>query len=200
MRERYGKQENSRSRLNVSNIVVDTLGRRNPDAKCLCWKIILCTQMSSAPEMGTAGLWLTSKLMPSSDDDVMISSHGLVIWRKWIPSQSDIDPTCCLSVIRDTGVGSRDEVVSGASEILFLVSESISWNHQRVHLHNLLMSIPSGACLPLLILCDSYDSSSVIINELGLQDIDKLRVSSFLFFSGKTSRENTWMDFTVIPG
>ncbi|PNX70472.1 hypothetical protein L195_g057427, partial [Trifolium pratense] len=77
MRERYGKQENSRSRLNVSNIVVDTLGRRNPDAKCLCWKIILCTQMSSAPEMGTAGLWLTSKLMPSSDDDVMISSHGL---------------------------------------------------------------------------------------------------------------------------
>ncbi|GAU37715.1 hypothetical protein TSUD_382080 [Trifolium subterraneum] len=155
--------------------VGDTLGRRNPDAKCLCWKILLCTQMSSAHEMGTAGLWLTSKLMPSSNDDVMISSPGLVIWRKWVPSQSDIDPTCY-----HTTVGSRDEIVSGESEILFLVSESISWNHQRVHLHNLLMSIPSGACLPLLILCDSYDSSSVIINELGLQDIDKLCLSGFL--------------------
>ncbi|GAU37710.1 hypothetical protein TSUD_382030 [Trifolium subterraneum] len=42
--------------------------------------------------------------MPSSDDDVMISSPGLVIWRKWVPSQSDIDPTCYLSVIRDTAV------------------------------------------------------------------------------------------------
>ncbi|XP_045800631.1 SAC3 family protein B-like isoform X2 [Trifolium pratense] len=195
MRERYEKQENSRSRLNVSNIVGDTLGRRNPDAKCLCWKIILCTQMSSTHEMGTAGLWLTSKLMPSSDDDVMISSPGLVIWRKWIPSQSDIDPTCCLSVLRDTAVGSQDEVVSGASGILFLVSESISWNHQRVHLHNLLMSIPSGACLPLLILCDSYNnSSSVIFNELGLQDIDKLRVSSFLLVFLRENQQRKHMD------
>ncbi|XP_024633139.1 SAC3 family protein B isoform X2 [Medicago truncatula] len=181
MRERYEKQENSWSRLNVSDVVGDTLARRNPDAKCLCWKIILCSQKSSAYEMGKAGLWLTSKFTPSSDDDdVAISSSGLVIWRKWIPSPTDIDPTCCLSVIRDTSVGSQDEVVSGASGILFLVSESISWKHQRVHLHNLLMSIPSGACLPLLILCDSYGSSSDIINELGLQDIDKLPVSSFL--------------------
>ncbi|XP_061368107.1 SAC3 family protein B-like [Gastrolobium bilobum] len=132
--------------------------------------------------MGAAGLWLTSKLMPSSDDDVVISPPGLVIWRKWISSQSDIYPTCCLSVVRDTAFGSLDEAVSGASAVLFLVSESISWKLQRVHLHNLLMPIPSGACLPLLILCGSCDNgfSSVIINELGLQDIDKFRVSSFL--------------------
>ncbi|XP_058723851.1 SAC3 family protein B isoform X2 [Vicia villosa] len=184
MRERYETQENSQSRLNVSDVVGDTIARRNPDAKCLCWKIILCSQKSSAYEMGKAGLWLTSKIMPCSDNDVVISSPDLVIWRKWIRSQSDIDPTCCFSVIRDTAVGIRDEVVSGASGILFLVSESISWKHQRVNLHNLLMSIPSDACLPLLILCSSgsYDerSSSVIINELGLQDIDNLRVSSFL--------------------
>ncbi|XP_027186573.1 SAC3 family protein B isoform X3 [Cicer arietinum] len=184
MRERYEKQENSWSRLNVSDIVGDTLGRSNPDDKCLCWKIILCSQMSnSTDEVGTAGLWLTSKLMPSSDDDVVISSPGLVIWRKWIPSQSDIDPTCCLSVIRDTSVGNQDEVLSGASGVLFVVCESISWKRQRAHLHNLLTSIPSGACLPLLILSGgSYNerSSSVIINELALQDIDKSRVSSFL--------------------
>ncbi|CAI8590783.1 unnamed protein product [Vicia faba] len=184
MRERYETQENSQSRLNVSDVVGDTIASRNPDAKCLCWKIVLCSQKSSAYEMGKAGLWLTSKVMPSSDDDVVISSPGLVIWRKWIPSQSDIEPTCCFSVIRDTAVGNQDEVVSGANGILFLVSESISWKQQRVNLHNLLMSISSCACLPLLILCSSgsYDerSSSVIINELGLQDIDNLGVSSFL--------------------
>ncbi|KAL2588602.1 hypothetical protein GLYMA_13G211900v4 [Glycine max] len=182
MRERYENQEKSWSRLNVSNIVADTLGRRNPDAKCLCWKIILCSQMNSGYEMGAAGTWLTSKFMPSSDEDAVISSPGLVIWRKWISSQSGINPTCYLSVVRDTAFGSLDEAVSGAGAVMFLVSESISWELQRSHLHNLLMSIPSGACLPLLILCSSYDErfSSAIINELGLQSIDKLKISSFL--------------------
>ncbi|XP_057431325.1 SAC3 family protein B isoform X2 [Lotus japonicus] len=182
MRERYEKQEKSQSRLDVSDMVAGSLSRRNPDAKCLCWKIILGSQMESGMEMGAAGSWLTSKLMPScDDDDVVISSPGLVIWRKWIYSQSDIDPTCCFSVVRDTAFGSLDEAVSGASAVLFLVSESISWKLQRVHLHNLLMSIPSGACLPLLVLCSSHDEgfSSGIINELGLQDIDRFRVSSF---------------------
>ncbi|XP_027356089.1 SAC3 family protein B isoform X2 [Abrus precatorius] len=182
MRERCEKQEESWSRLNISDVVAGTLGRRNPVAKCLCWKIILCSQMNSGYEMGASGLWLTSKIMPSNDDDVVISSPGMVIWRKWIYSQPGIDPTCCLSVVRDTAFGSLDEVVSGAGAILFLVSASISWQLQRANLHHLLISIPSAACLPLLILCGSYDErfSSVIINELGLQDIDKSRVSSFL--------------------
>ncbi|TKY72069.1 Germinal-center associated nuclear protein [Spatholobus suberectus] len=114
MRERYKKREKSWSRLNVSDIVAGTLGRRNPDAKCLCWKIILCSQMNSGYEMGAAGLWLTSKFMPSSDEDAVISSPGLVIWRKWISSQAGINPTCCLSVVRDTAFGSLDEAVSGA--------------------------------------------------------------------------------------
>lgn len=181
MKERYEKHEKSWARLNVSDLVAGTLGRRNSDAKCLCWKIILCSQMNSRFEMGTAGLWLTSKLMPSSDEDVVISSPGLAIWRKWVSSQSGTDPTCCISVVRDSAFGSLDEAVSGTTAVLFLVSESISWELQRVHLHNLLMSIPSGARLPLLILCGSYDEgfSSVIINELDLKDIDKLQISSF---------------------
>ncbi|CAL0334639.1 unnamed protein product [Lupinus luteus] len=181
MRERYEKQEKSWARINVSDIVAGTLGRRNSDAKCLCWKITLCSQISSKHEMGAAGSWLTSKLMPSNDNDVVVSSPGLAIWKKWVSSQSGIDSTCCLSVVRDTAFGSVDEVVPGTDAVLFLVSESISWEHQRVHLHNLLMSIPPGAHLPLLILCGSYDEgfSSVIVNELNLTNIDKLRVSSF---------------------
>lgn len=182
MRERYEKQKKSWSRLNVSDVVACTLGRRNPDASCLCWKIVLCSQMNSEYETGAARLWLTSKFMPSSDEDVVISSPGLVMWRKWLSSQSGVNPTCCFSVVRDTAFGCPEEAVSGAGAVLFLVSENISWELQKAHLHDLLMSIPSGACLPLLILCGSYDErfSDAIINELGLQNVDKLRISSFL--------------------
>ncbi|KAE9599025.1 hypothetical protein Lalb_Chr15g0087191 [Lupinus albus] len=181
MRERYEKQEKSWARLNVSDIVAGTLGRRNSNAKCLCWKIALSSQINSKHEVGAAGSWLTSKLMPSSDNNVVVSSPGLTIWKKSVSSQSGIDSTCCFSVVRNTAFSSVDEVVSGTDAVLFLVSESISLEHQRVHLHNLLMLIPSGARLPLLILCGSYDKgfSSVIVNELNLTNIDKLRVSSF---------------------
>lgn len=178
MRERYEKQEKSWARLNLSEMVGGILSRRNPGANCLCWKIILCSQTNSGYKMGAAGLWLISKIMPSSDENVVISSPGLTMWKKWVRGA---DPTCCFSVIRDTTFGNVDETVSGASAVLFLVSESISWKLQRVQLHNLLMSIPSGARLPLLILCGSYDKefSPVIINELGLHDISKSRVSGF---------------------
>ncbi|KAL2341204.1 hypothetical protein Fmac_009144 [Flemingia macrophylla] len=181
-RERHEKQKKSWSILNVSDLVAGTLSRRNPDATCFCWKIILCSQMNSGYEMGAAGLWLTSKLMSSSNEDVVISSPGLVMWRKWVSSQSGINPTCCFSVVRDTAFCSPEESVSGAGAVLFLVSEKISWELQRAHLHNLLMSIPSGACLPLLIVCGSWDEgfSDGIINELGLRNVDKLRISSFL--------------------
>ncbi|XP_057754943.1 SAC3 family protein B isoform X1 [Arachis stenosperma] len=181
MRERCEKQEKSQARLNVSEIVANTLDRRNKEAKCLCWKIILCSQTNSGYEMGSAGWWLASKLMPSSDKDVILSSPGLVIWRKWFSSQLGTDPTCCISVIRDTALGRLDEAASGANAVVFLVSESLSWELQRIHLHNLLNTIPSGACLPLLILCGRYDKgfSSIIMHELHLQDIDKSRVSCF---------------------
>lgn len=185
MRERYEKQEKSWARLNVSEMVGSILSRRNNGAKCLCWKVILCSQMNSRYKVDAAGSWLKSKLMPSNDyddDDVVISSPGLTMWKKWIPSESGADHTCCFSIIRDSAFGSVDETISGASAVLFLVSESISWNQQRVQLHNLLMSIPAGAHLPLLVLCASYNKgfSPVIVNELGLCDIDKSRVSGFL--------------------
>ncbi|XVF38588.1 hypothetical protein REPUB_Repub20aG0115000 [Reevesia pubescens] len=136
-----------------------------------------------------AGPWLFSKIMPSaednSDDDLALISPGLSIWKKWVPSLSGTDLTCCLSVVKDANCDNLDEAVSGASAILFLVSYSIPWMLQKVQLHNLLTSIPPGSCLPLLVLSGSYnvegsDPSSVIVNELGLQDIDKSRVSSFL--------------------
>ncbi|CAK7332937.1 unnamed protein product [Dovyalis caffra] len=197
MKKRYEKHERSWSRLNVSDEIADVLSRRNPDAKCLCWKIILCSQRNDQGDrlgqrsqvmQGAAGSWVFSKLIPSTkdndDSDLLISSPGLAIWRKWLPSQSGNHLNCCLSVVKDFKLDKLNEKVEGASAVLFLVSESIPWNLQKIQLYNLLTCIPFGSKLPLLVLSGSnckedLDLSSIIVNELGLQDIDKSQISSF---------------------
>ncbi|OMO53787.1 SAC3/GANP/Nin1/mts3/eIF-3 p25 [Corchorus capsularis] len=211
MRERCVKQERSWSRLNVSDVVSSILGKRNPDAKCLCWKIVLCSPESKQGDRPSqksqvahlaAGSWLFSKIIPSMEDtngdDLAVSSPGLSIWKKWLPSLSGADQACCLSVLKDANCGNMNEAVSGASAVLFLVSDSIPWKLQKIQLHNLLSSITPGSCLPLLVLSESYhvedsDPSSVIVNELGLHDIDRSRVSSFLVVSlvGKQHLEHS---------
>ncbi|CAK9161925.1 unnamed protein product [Ilex paraguariensis] len=197
---RYEKHEQSWSRLNVSEVIAAKLGERNPDAKCLCWKLILCSQGSSNGDkleqrslVGhvASGPWLLSKLMPSSKDDsaadeLVISSPSLSVWKKWIPSRSGGDQTCCLSVIKDTKFDNLHETVAGGSAVLFLVSEYIPWGTQKIRLHNLLVSLPSGSGIPLLILSGSCVENlhpSTIVKELGLHDIDKSRVNAFLILS-----------------
>ncbi|PPS16804.1 hypothetical protein GOBAR_AA03809 [Gossypium barbadense] len=211
MSERCEKYERSWSRLNVSDVVSSILGQRNPDAKCLCWKIILCSPESSEGEQPrqnnqvghlAAGPWLFSKIMPSTednnDDDLAITSPGMSIWKKWVPSLCCTDLTCCLSVVKDANCDNLDEVVSGANAVLFIVSQNIPWKLQKAKLYSLLNSVPPGACLPLLVLSGSYnvedsDPSSVIVNELGLHEIDKSRVSCFLvvFLVGKWHLEHS---------
>ncbi|KAL9407932.1 hypothetical protein AB3S75_046464 [Citrus x aurantiifolia] len=196
MRERSEKHDRSWSRLNVSDAIAGILGQRNPKAKCLCWKIVLCShaclegdrqmQRKQISDLA-AELWLFSKLKPSEKDDgdVVFASPGLSIWKKWIPSQSGTDLTCCFSFVKEMEFNHVNDAVSGASAVLFLVSESSPWKLQKVQLNKLVMSIPSGSCLPLLILSCSYDKEAldpcaVIINELGLSELDKSRVNRFL--------------------
>ncbi|KAJ4845709.1 hypothetical protein Tsubulata_014579 [Turnera subulata] len=199
VRERFERHGQSWSRLNVSDVTADILGGRNPDAQCLCWKILCCQVNSQADKTSqrspfmppSAGPWLFSKLIPSRKDndseneDLLVSSPGLAIWRTWISSQHGSDLTCCLSVVKDVDFSNLDESVAGASAIVFLISESIPWSLQKVQLHDLLTSIPSGSSLPLLILSGSChrelsDASSIIISELGLRGLDKTKISSFL--------------------
>ncbi|KAJ6889980.1 hypothetical protein NC651_023682 [Populus alba x Populus x berolinensis] len=109
---------------------------------------------------------------------------GLAIWRKWLPSQSGNHLNCCLSVVKDFKFDNLNEKVDGASAVIFLVSESIPWNIQKIRLRKLLAYIPSGSKLPLLVLSGSnyeedLDLSSIIVNELDLLDIDKSQISSF---------------------
>ncbi|EHA8587819.1 putative SAC3 family protein B [Cocos nucifera] len=148
-----------------------------------------------------ASRWLLSKLMGSGEenDEVVVSSPHLSIWKKWINKNSSSSKwvnrnssleACCLSIIREAMFVHKqpfvyDDIFAGASCIIFLVSESIPWEIQRVRLQNLLMSVPSGSSLPLLMVVDdeykeeAADPSATIIKRLGLYDVDKTRVNLF---------------------
>ncbi|XP_052191221.1 SAC3 family protein B isoform X2 [Diospyros lotus] len=195
MNERFERHERSWSRLNVSDVIAGTLRGINPAVKCFCWKMVLFSQMDNEDNKlqewrqgthFTAGPWLLSKIMPvrqDADEDLIISSAGLSIWKKWVHGQSDVDLACCLSIVRNAKLDSLNETLLGASAVLFLVSESISLEIQKFRLHKLLTSVPSGSRLPLLVIMGSHeensDSSSIVAEKLGLNDMDKSRVCNF---------------------
>ncbi|CAN0856156.1 SAC3 family protein B [Linum grandiflorum] len=207
MRKRCRIFEQSWSKLNLSEVILNEVATRNPDAKCLCWKLVLCSQADEGDQRCSnsqlAGPWLCSKLMPDrqkdkDDDELLISSPGLSIWRKWCPGQTRNEQTCCLSVVRDSSFGSLNEVVAGASAVLFMVSENIPMSVQRIKLHNLIMAIRPGSSLPLLVFSGksdrkSSDHFSSIVGELGLNTVDKSRIQSFsvLFLVGDEEREDS---------
>lgn len=193
--ERCKRLEKSWSEVNVSEEIAGTLSKRNPDVQCLCWKIVVCSQMNNIQgdlleqrnrnSHLAAASWLRSKLMPSikNDGNLLISSSGLAIWKKWVSNPSGTDISSCFSVVKDSNSENVIETMSGASALLFLVSGSIPWKFQKEQLHKLLTSIHPGSCLPLLILSASYkdevSDASVIFDELSLHDIGNSRISSF---------------------
>ncbi|CAM8921351.1 unnamed protein product [Rhodiola kirilowii] len=207
VRERYDKYEKCWSPLNVSEVVADQLHQRNPDVNCLCFKLIICSQMKNidihsekhkvAGPM-TAGLWLRSKLIPDRkvDDDLLLLSPDMAIWRTWACSESSSREICCLSVIKDVRFEDLTEEVIGANAVLFLFYDSISLELQRASLRNIVMSLPSNSRLPLLILCDSYeadvsDPSTSVACKLDLSNVDGTRISevNVLFLSVKRELE-----------
>lgn len=194
MSKRHEIREKSWSRLNVSEVVAAELSGKNPDSKCLCWKILLLAEHSSYGENWgnefsdlAAVPWLVSKLLPPTYDDdytadLPFSSPNMSIWKKWFTNESGNEEICCLTIIKNAKLENQNEELAGASAIVFLVSELIPWELQRQWLHNVLMALPSGTSLPLLILTgscgDTLDTSS-IIKELRLRDIDPSRISNF---------------------
>lgn len=188
----YQTQEKSWSRLNVSDVVATTLHEKNAAARCLCWKVIICCEDNNInnlnPKNGmdqlNAKSWLLSKLMPAreDEDDTLITSPGLSVWRNWLLNESGGDLICCLSVIKYTNFENLNETVAGASAVLFLLSEGIPWVLQKNQLHKLLMSVPSGSQLPLLIvseLCKENADPSTIVKELELHEVHESRLHSF---------------------
>jgi nuclear mRNA export protein SAC3 len=186
-KERQARQQRSWSHLNVSELSGPILFERNPDAGCLCWKLLLVVPPGSM-ELQTNNLtskWLLRKLMGSGTEDggLIFSSSGLSIWSEWINSPS----TCCLSVVR----ASDQEVISAhitdsTSCIVFLVSEKNSWEMQKMRFSSLLASIPAQSNLPLVILSgDTYNeghdyASQYIFERLGLNDLSEGKITSTL--------------------
>ncbi|XP_015061215.1 SAC3 family protein B isoform X3 [Solanum pennellii] len=188
----YRTLEKSWSRLNVSDVVATTLYEKNAAARCLCWKVIICCEDNNInnlnPKNGVDQLnaksWLLSKLMPAreDEDDTLITSPGLSVWRNWLLNESGGDLICCLSVIKYSNFENLNETVAGASAVLFLLSEGIPWVLQKNQLHRLLMSVPSGSQLPLLIvseLCKENADPSTIVKELELHEVHESRLHSF---------------------
>ncbi|KAG6474554.1 hypothetical protein ZIOFF_068492 [Zingiber officinale] len=194
VRERYRKQEESWSTINVSELVAPILSSRNPNARCLCWKLIVLVQPlhMMGQSNGASSRWLLSKVMGSTNEKSkpVVSVPHLSIWRSWINNQFSACNNCCLTVVReancdDYNILAKDYLVDGATSIIFHVSESIPWEMQRVWLHNAIACIPSGSNLPFLIVSgDVYDQgisdpSFTIMQKLGLHDADMTRVSLF---------------------
>ncbi|KAL4205394.1 hypothetical protein AMTRI_Chr01g137070 [Amborella trichopoda] len=202
-KERYYRHEKSWSRLNVSEVVVPVLKERNPDAKCLCWKLILCSQGEIPNGQGLGhrknaswmvGSWLHAKLLGHGNEDekndLLVSSPGLSIWRKWVVNPIDRNHICCLSVVKEvsfdnTGPAKFSEAVAGGSGILFLLSDCNRCDLERARLHKLVMSLPSGSRLPLLIAASTMgeyevlDPYAMITNRLELGNLDQTRINSF---------------------
>ncbi|KAG7576256.1 SAC3/GANP/THP3 [Arabidopsis thaliana x Arabidopsis arenosa] len=202
MKRRFEEREKSWSRLNISDVIADILVGRNPESKCICWKVILCTQTksvntaSSASQVthSAASRWLSSKLMPHAehslnDDNLLFSAPGVSVWNKWVANESDIDFTCCLSVARDVEAeNDMCETTCGASAVLFLASGGLPLNLQREQLNRILESVPNGSVLPLLVVISSCNGEHMepdtdLISGLGLHDIDKSKIASFSIVS-----------------
>ncbi|KZV17243.1 hypothetical protein F511_24035 [Dorcoceras hygrometricum] len=192
---RYKIQGRSWSVLNPSEVVGAKLAEKNPDAKCLCWKLLLCSQEETTYRdtigqrnetvPSAADSWLRSKFMDSSnneDGDLLVSSPGLAIWKTWISRQSSVDQICCLSVIKSAVFEDLNNSIIGANAVMFLLSENIPLELQKNRLHDLITSLPSGSRLPLLILgvTEKGESDpSTVANDLGLHDIDSSKIGMF---------------------
>ncbi|PKA48602.1 hypothetical protein AXF42_Ash020475 [Apostasia shenzhenica] len=186
---RLVKYENSWSRLKILDWIAPILVTRNPDARMICWKLVLLVQMNDLDNQNLhlASNWLFSKLIGNSklyDTDAVVSSPDLAIWKKQIHSRQ----TCCLSVIRkkflDDGLQTVEEdALVGTNCFVYLMSQVISWEIHRFRLQKLLSSLPPGSQLPLLvILVDSQKEEGItekdIVERLALDDTDKRRMLS----------------------
>uniref|UniRef100_A0A0D9X274 PCI domain-containing protein n=1 Tax=Leersia perrieri TaxID=77586 RepID=A0A0D9X274_9ORYZ len=186
-KERQSREQQSSLPVNVSELAGPILTERNPDARCICWKLLVLLPPGTM-EFKTsnyASKWLLKKLMGSGneDDGLVFSSAGLSIWTKWNSSLK----ACCLSIARanDQQVIGND-IVNGTNCIIFLVSETIPWEIQKARFGSLLASIPAKSNLPLLILStDTYDeeydyASQNVIGRLGLNCLSEEKIASCL--------------------
>ncbi|XP_066398182.1 SAC3 family protein B-like isoform X2 [Miscanthus floridulus] len=184
-KERQARKQRSWSRLNISELSGPILNANNPDARCLCWKLLVLVPPGAMESQTNsfASKWLLRKLMGIGDSGLVFSSAGLSIWTEWISFPN----TCCLSVVRASDQQIIDNnIANSTSCIVFVVSESISWEMQKERFNSLLAYIPDESNLPLLILSgdtynEGYDyASKYIMDRLGLSGLNGGKIGSSL--------------------
>lgn len=186
-KKRHARQQRSWSQLNVSELAGPILFERNPDARCISWKLLVLVPPGAMESQTNnfASKWLLNKLMGSGIEDtgLLFSSADLSIWTKWISSPN----ACCLSVVRASdqqAIGNN--IANSTSCIIFVVSESIPWEMQKARFSSLLASIPAQSNLPLLILSgntynEGHDyASQNVIDRLGLSVLSEGKIASSL--------------------
>lgn len=210
-RARFEKCSASWLKLNVSDLVAPIIFAKNPNAKFICWKLILLVQPSDPTDQThqLASDWLFFKLMGANkqqDEELMVSSSDLSIWKKWTDPYGRSSQSCCLSVIRkkvldDTQKFDEEHVLQGTGCLIYLVSETIPWETQRTRLQKFCASIADGSNLPLLILnIDSpkgevAEQSLDIISRLAFHDKDKGKIcSSSVTFLSSSENFNSFFD------
>ncbi|KAJ3700395.1 hypothetical protein LUZ61_004100 [Rhynchospora tenuis] len=168
IRARLRKQEKSWSVMNISELVTPILAEQNPDARCLCWKLLLSLPAGSADTLPTK--WLLNKF------NLKETGTEVSIFKMWSGAQLS------LSFVRaDKTDAFEKDSVFGASCILFLVSGNTPLEVQKARLHNLFQHIPVRSKLPLLIAIGDHlneEEESAITAKLGLPDIEQTKFSN----------------------
>ncbi|ONM59249.1 hypothetical protein ZEAMMB73_Zm00001d022000 [Zea mays] len=98
-KERQARKQRSWSRLNVSELSGPILNENNPDARCLCWMLLVLVPPGMESQTNSfVSKWLLRKLMGYGTGYIglVVSSAGLSIWTEWISFPN----ACCLSVVR----------------------------------------------------------------------------------------------------
>lgn len=191
IQERNTHHAKSFCRLNVSDVVGPILITRNPTSRCLIWKLLFCVyhgDQSDDQINRLASTWLALKLMGRGskmyDVDLIISSTKVSIWKKrmLLTDSDDHSESFCFSVVREVNFGQSNEsfsdvTMNGTNAIVYLIPEGVPWEIQRIHLQQLITSIPTGSNLPLLILChhseEEHDDTGDIICRLGIENFNK---------------------------
>jgi hypothetical protein len=147
-KERQARKQRSWSRLNVSELSGPILNENNPDARCLCWMLLVLVPPGMESQTNSfVSKWLLRKLMGYGIGYIglVVSSAGLSIWTEWISFPN----ACCLSVVRASDQQVIDnDIANSTSCIVFVVSESISWEMQKERFNSLLAYIPDESNLP----------------------------------------------------
>ncbi|KAJ3683864.1 hypothetical protein LUZ60_014091 [Juncus effusus] len=188
IRERYKRREKSWSLLNLSNLVTPILSERNPDARCLCWKLFLSLPPGRTDSLSSKWLLKKFDLKRETDDNSFVS-----VSEKWS------GPQLSLSFVRADNTGSfKDDFIAGASCVMFLVQENIPLEMQQIRLNNIVNRVQARSKLPLLVLIGDNsvrEEEGEIISKLGLSNVDRTKIRGVsVIFLKEDSEENVFFD------